>query len=239
MALPEPAYCTVDPNFNQESRGGLGGHAGFLSDGVSAGLFVQNNLGNASVRNLFFYGHGDGNKIGAGELGAPWYWWIDYKYVADTLTNSIDPKTVNLVRQHPYRVVILDTCLSAKTPNWATAFGIFGGDTTFGSVNPALFPYAQCFAGFETTAQGPINDSGWLQYQDTLSFIFTSWMSSQNLESCLTSAQLEYPFGNVPGLPHLSFPLGGGTYKVPYPGGHTGGKLRFYGYPRIKRTGFN
>jgi hypothetical protein len=38
--------------------------------------------------------------------------------------------------------------------------------------------------------------------------------------------------------PYLTVPLGGGEYKA-YPGGHSGGKLKFYGYPRTKRTGFN
>jgi hypothetical protein len=228
-SLPEPAYGST---FNKASQGGLGGYAGYIDNWLTAGSFVLSHLNDRASRNFHFFGHGDVDDIGAGLLGVPGYTWsIKRTFVADTLGNKIDPQTVSFTRRHPYRVVFMNSCRSAANLGWATAFGIPERIIKLEGLGIQFIIDAQAFAGWATKSWAPVTFDGWLHYQDTMAFIWTSWMSSRDLQWCLSRAQFRDPTGT--GNPILRQPLGGPEGPGARP------ILRIYGYPTIKRTGWN
>jgi hypothetical protein len=139
-------------------------------------------------------------------------------------------------RRHPYRLVIFDACFTAKTAHWASSFGIgpdYQNDGTY------RVP-AQAFAGFSTFVYGPGYAADWVDYGETYTFIFSSWMSGRTLEFCLTRAMENDP---IPGV-HLNIPFAGGPPTLHQVPGKPWGNfnlepiLVIYMYKSIKRVGF-
>lgn len=143
-----------------------------------------------------------------------------------------------LQRSHPYRVVIMDACHTAEDWDWATAFGI-GYSLNKKNGKWQIIRPIQCFAGFASGAYGPAFAADFLEYQKTYAHIASSWMNGRTLMFTLKTAMETRPLGD--GGPILSIPYGGGppryqrNIKKVY---EFAPDLRFIGYERITRTGW-
>jgi len=235
-------------NWPSDPYGGGGGDGlmPFAPDVDTHVAALISDLQYMSTRNFFFYGHGLPTRlsgaftevVGGKPERQPPYFTISVWTVASALGNIVQASNGILwwTRRHPYRVVILDACKTARTAHWCTAFGIGPSYYNDGTWRQPV----QAFAGFSTFAYGPGFALEWVDYAETYDFIFTSWMSGATLAFCLNQAQLEFPAGGSG--PHLAIPYGGGlvqwdiTARVPTQ--IDGARLVILGYEKIKRVGF-
>ena len=74
----------------------------------------------------------------------------------------------------------------------------------------------------------------------TFAVFFDSWQNGFNLQECIDLASSEHPFGS--GGPTLNFPLGKKFFQVfgvPAQGMANNFALKIFGYPLIKRQGYD
>jgi hypothetical protein len=202
--------------------GDLNGYPGLLSSSSDVVALI-NNLTNSATRNFFMLGHGTITDIGDG--ASPSQVDISKNQVADALGNGYSLTSNTMERKHPYRFVFLFGCNTATLPEWSDAFGIREKIT----VNQANNGLAQAFVGWKGSPRCPGTDEqAWNDFSYALEAFSQSWMNLNNLEQCKAIAQ----------SPSLSWP-----FNIKYPGGVTNlannFKLVTYGYPLLKRNGFN
>ena len=225
-AYNSPFNLPVDSN-------GTGGYAGFLEDQAKADSLVTKLAQDAPQgsgednRNFYYIGHGTQDSIGDRDAPVPS---IERINVSRALRNEVTVRGIKLLPHHPYRLVWLDSCKSAKNPNWATAFGIPERLTYLKIVDDKEPP--QAFLGWDDDFMGPGDFDGWFQYSDTLEFIFCSWMGDQPLKWIEESATRADPFGDRSVL--LPFPMRGKKL----PSGAWIAHTKIYGYAFITRGGY-
>jgi hypothetical protein len=221
---PGPAY---PEGFNGASNGGLGGNSGYVPNQTSANSMLSfMSSAEANVRNFYWDGHGSPSDIHGYNSALS----ITCAQVSLALANVVGGDARAYRREHPFRVVLLNSCDSADNADWAHAFGVF---KSIGPAQLARSPTGvQAFAGWDGLYWAPFDKDAWGQFYYTLHFIWWDWMNGMDFYSCLTKAQKKDPLGDHTW--NLTHPLG-----VLLADPANSSVLKFYGYPYIKRTGFN
>jgi hypothetical protein len=218
--------------------GDLQGDPGYLASADDAASLVEN-LKNVETMNFYFNGHGSPITIGdtpdtGGEVS------IGSGMVANQLGNN--SSVTNAANWgHPYRFVFLDACDTADTRDWAHAFGILD---TMTSAQLAYNPWkVQAFVGYIGEPRSPDSDDEWYEMAETYAVFYDLWMNQLNLQECIDTASKTKPFGNSSPIT-LEFPFGKqfNALQVNWPSTNApvnNFSLKIYGYPWIKRTGFD
>jgi hypothetical protein len=237
-----------DSTFNQYTwSGDLQGDPGYLTSTDHAVALVANLKEDQSM-NFYFNGHGSATTIGdappdengqqQGSIS------IGSSVVAlklgnkSNITNAAD-------WYHPYRFVFLDACDTADKREWAHAFGILDsmtGEQVFSQ------PWkVQAFVGYIGSPRGPDSNDEWYEMAKTYVVFNDLWMNQFPLQECIDTASKTKPFGNS--LPiTLGFPFGK-KFDIfhtspplnlirPEDISVNNFSLKVYGYPWIKRTGY-
>ncbi len=160
------------------------------------------------VRNFFWCGHGSEKSFDAGcDQGCAS---INASDVSNALNNRYGRKGWQK-QEHPYRLVIMNSCDGAKYDSFAKVFGIEPSTLTNADLDRR--PEAeQAYVGWRGEIDLPTNVAGMVWYGPTLSVLFNNWMWGFPLDQCLQAAS----------DPGLSFPLDQ-NYVI-------------FGYPQMKRT---
>jgi hypothetical protein len=171
---------------------------------------LLDDLAASGVRNFFFSGHGSPSQISAsvadGGSLAP-------RDIGDALGNQYGRKGWER-REHPYRLVIINSCESAAGNLFAKAFGI--EPSTLTQADLIRRPEAeQAFVGWPSYIYLPNFANGIVDYGPTLWLLFTLWMEEFPLDECMQAASDR----------GLYFPLDR-NYVI-------------YGYPQLKRSPSN
>jgi hypothetical protein len=213
-----PYNSTFD---NYTWYGDMDGYPGLLTSSNDAATLI-NNLTNLATRNFFMLGHGTTTDIGDG--ANPSQVDISKNQVADALGNGYSLTSNTIQRKHPYRFVFLYGCNTATLPEWSDAFGIRKTIT----INQANKGLAQAFIGWQGSPRSPGTDEqAWNDFSYALEAFSIAWMNNNNIEQCKALAQ----------SPSLNWP-----FNKQFPAGTTNNsnfKLVTFGYPVLKRTGFD
>jgi hypothetical protein len=213
--------------------GNLHGNPGYLS-GQSDVDNLTTNLIDADTMNFYFDGHGSPSTIGDNTRGLVF---IFAKQLGIQLGNRFSP-TDGAWCQHPYRFVFLNACDTADDDDWAHTFGVFDIITPAQLASRPLG--AQAFLGWIGEPRAPDTDNDWNEMAQTLAVFFEAWQGGYNLQECIALASKTHPFGSSG--PTLNFPLGKKFpqfFGVPAAGAANNFKLKTYGYPWIKREGYD
>ena len=155
---------------------------------------LLNDLGNLGVGNFFFNGHGSdwsfgsqGNNVNNAPDGTPLSS-VGSAQIRRTLHNGFAHGAPR--NKHPYRLVIIDACETAKNDILATAFGIDGKlhNLQWFQKN-GLSP--QAFVGWSTVTYSWDNSTAIDEYAYHLGLLFNLWMSEVPLANCLEAATVK------------------------------------------------
>ena len=178
----------------------------FMGD-TNAQNTLLDDLGNCSVGNFYWFGHGSFNGIGSAASPNQIKNGLSNLSAAEVATrlNNLTGKGLFggwKSRGHPYRLVILDSCDSAGSEIWAKAFGIYNG---MGSaqwlLRNGLEP--QAFVGWVGPIDGPVLPPAFDAYGAHLYVLFDLWMSEVPLDVCVGAAATPFP-----DLPFWDMPMG-------------------------------
>jgi hypothetical protein len=184
-----------------------------------------------NTRNFFFLGHGSCISIGdniAPDIGG---FNMEVSELEDALGNKDYSNAGGWPRNHAYRFVFFNSCLTAKQPFWARAFGIYDHITT--DEADAKPDRVQAFLGFPTTVRRPwcgVEDYDWYNVMAMFQGFFQLWMQGDgvySLQECVAYAK----------RPHQSWPLGYAGMNLKTATYNPLTPTKIYGYPGITRTG--
>jgi hypothetical protein len=154
---------------------------------------LLDDLANGSVRNFYWDGHGGEDNFGSARGDADHangIARIDAGDLETALLNVINADQVHpgwTSHQHPYRLVILNSCSSAADTMLANLFGIVGGAHDEQWFNRENLP-DQAFVGWVKDDIGPIYQPYFDYYGAHLNDLFELWMDDVPLEYCLIDA---------------------------------------------------
>ena len=201
---------------------------------VHANLYPS--MADGTTKEFYCYAHGSCNTLCDCNNSAR----ITLTEVESILGNTRSSGELHVT--NPYRFVFLDACLSAATPDWRRAFGIFprwatNNVLTTQTGRTPLGP--QAFVGWAKRATDWIGGSHQESYSrqvaegymQTLARFYRNWMSGYSLYQCLTNASDTNAFGVPLPVPSVKWAYAGwAAYKNTYPSdiyvvGHSGLKV--------------
>jgi Bacterial TSP3 repeat len=222
--------------FNEYTwSGNLNGNPGYLPNQPAANNLVTN-LSDVDTMNFYFDGHGSPSTLGDDSRQQVA---IFVTGISSALGNKFTPNQ-GMQISHPYRFVFLNACDTANDRDWAHAFGILD------SISPAQVAIrplgAQAFLGWIGEPRAADGDDEWNDEGETFAVFFESWQAGYDLTQCIQLASSTHPFGEDG--PTLNFPLGkkfSHPYNLLHPGQSMANNfsLKIYGYPWIRREGYN
>jgi hypothetical protein len=185
--LFDPSADNTYPNTYLNSFDGMCFFLGSTNDEP----ILLDDLSNGSVNNFYWDGHGSENSFGSATGDADHNKGLGRLGTSDVriaLLNIINAGATGWTKQeHPYRLVILNSCDSATDAEWANTFGIVGGSHDMQWFNRQGLP-DQAFVGWPGDNLTPINPLYMSAYGAHLYDLFELWMADVPLEDCLIDA---------------------------------------------------
>lgn len=252
IGICNATFCYNDvyqSTFNTWSAlGTIPGNPGHLATQTNADLLLTNlsNVNGPAIptKNFFFFGHGGGTIIGTKNSDAR----LSSRDVAYALgnqlfafgggTNHVEPGVLCLGQK--YRLVFLDGCATANSPEWAFAFGIRKKIT---QRHLAHMPEAaQAYIGWEGLKKIPTS-SHFFDIANCYSVFWSAWQSGLPLDRCVFYASQDHPPAPISFIDLSDYNLGPryqhwGAFDRWKHGITADPRIRIFGYPGITRTGF-
>jgi hypothetical protein len=143
-------------------------------------------LSNPAFRNCYFFGDGDATSFGSGRYNVL----ITLQDLRNTLGNTVSnlPGVGPLyAMKHPYRLVFIDACSSAKG-NLSEGFGIpaFEVNTNYFR-NPKL--QSRAFVGYKEDISSSLGGNNWINRSLMLGWFFNDWYSGLPITNCVYNAK--------------------------------------------------
>jgi hypothetical protein len=165
---------------------------------------LLDDLGN--VGNFFWEGHGSFNSFGARSQDD-----TNQVNLSRITASDVQERLHNYFgraikggwskKEHPFRLVILDSCESAQDTMWAKSFGVYtiANKSTKWFTQSGLMP--QAFVGWTDKTVGPVLPPDFDIYGGHLNVLFELWMSEVPLDICVREAATPFPNFQFPDMP--------------------------------------
>jgi hypothetical protein len=147
--------------------------------------YLKQDMLNFGIDNFFFSGHGSQETFGSTTKNGDIYAIFLSTEVAGMYNNLLDNNGSWALHGRSFRLVVLNTCYSASSDQWAIAFGISPSLTTLEDFQKRGLP-VQAFVGWTSGMDLPQTSLGdYDGYQEALSTFCNLWMQENTLDNCL------------------------------------------------------